>query len=199
MNSKQPVSRRKFISSTAATTVAGAAIAGGAATTMASTSQEAGSGKFKLKFAPHPGSFKSAGKDVVEQIKHCHNLGFTAFEHSGLGNQSIEEQQRVGDTLEKLGMTMGVFVAYANFVEPTFAKRSSAKEKEIVDTIKKSVDVAKRARAKWMTVVPGGIDQPLSNEKNKYGGARLAEGYQMANVIDLLRRSLGAARNCHGA
>jgi hydroxypyruvate isomerase len=100
--------------------------------------------------------------------------------------QPVEMQQKIGDTLESLGMTMGVFVAYANFVEPTFARRSD-KEAEIVDSMKKAVEVAKRCRAKWMTVVPGSIDQPAVGAK-RYGGARLAEGFQLANVIDMLRR-----------
>ena len=46
--------------------------------------------------------------------------------------------------------------------------------------IRDSVDVAKRVGAKWMTVVPGNVDESP--------GGRLAMGYQTANVIELLRR-----------
>lgn len=56
--------------------------------------------------------------------------------------------------------------------------------------IKDAVDIAKRCGAKFCTVVPGTVDQQSvqSGDKwNKYGGARLAEGYQLANVIELLR------------
>ncbi|RME94871.1 MAG: xylose isomerase, partial [Verrucomicrobia bacterium] len=44
--------------------------------------------------------------------------------------------------------------------------------------------------AKWFTVVPGSVDQQYEGQGrwNRYGGARLAEGFQTANVIDLLRR-----------
>lgn len=193
MNSKPNVNRRKFISAAAVTTAsaaAGTAVAkncGVASTNRTSSNQVRENRKFNLQFAPHPGSFSSAGKDVVDQIKYCHDLGFTAFEHNGFGKMPVEKQQQVGDTLAELNMTMGVFVAYANFVEPTFAKRNADREKQIVETMKKSVDIAKRARAKWVTVVPGGIDQPVG-ESSRWGGARIAEGYQLANVIDLLRR-----------
>jgi len=55
--------------------------------------------------------------------------------------------------------------------------------------IRDAVDVAKRVGAQWFTVVPGSVDQQTQSDKwNKYGGPRLAEGYQNANVIELLRR-----------
>ena len=53
--------------------------------------------------------------------------------------------------------------------------------------MKESVEIAKRCNAKFMTVVPGSINQRVAGKKI-YGGARLADGYQMANVIDLLRK-----------
>lgn len=39
-----------------------------------------------------------------------------------------------------------------------------------------------------MTVVPGTIDQQVKGREGFAGNARLAEGYQTANTIDLLRR-----------
>jgi hydroxypyruvate isomerase len=132
----------------------------------------------------------SAGNDVIDQIRFAHDQGFTAWEHNGLASESPEMQERVGRTLADLGMKMGVFVAYASFDEPTFAVPDEARQEEILGEIRKAVDVAKRCGAKWFTVVPGSVDQQTaSTEKwNKYGGGRLAEGYQTANVIDLLRR-----------
>lgn len=144
--------------------------------------------KFKLRFAPHPGTFAAtAGKDVIDQINYCHQQGFTAIEYNRLKNESPEKQSQIGDTLAKHGMQMGVFVAYSNFINPTFANPNEGSTKEILQQIKGSVDVAKRCNAKFMTVVPGTIDQPASGKKNK-SGPRLAEGYQLANVIDMLRR-----------
>ena len=90
-----------------------------------------------------------------------------------------------------LNMKMGVFVGYANFDAPTFARKTPESTAEVLANIKSSVDVAKRVNAKWFTVVPGSVDQqvPKENAKwNRYGGGRIAMGYQTANVIDLLRR-----------
>lgn len=144
--------------------------------------------KFNLRFAPHPGTFvATAGKDVIDQINYCHQQGFTAIEYNRLKNETPEKQAEIGDTLAKHGMQMGVFVAYSNFVSPTFANPSEGGTKSILKQIRESVDVAKRCNAKFMTVVPGSIDQPESGKKNK-SGPRLADGYQLANVIDLLRR-----------
>lgn len=146
--------------------------------------------KFKLGYAPHPGMFKnSAGDDVIDQIKFSADQGFTAFEYNGLPNETPAMQEKIGETLDSLGMQMGVFVAYGSFDRPTFACPEPETTREILDRLREAVDVAKRVRAKWFTVVPGSVDQQHPDEGwNRYGGPRLAEGYQTANVIDTLRR-----------
>ena len=177
-------SRRSFLAATAATSLT-AAIAN---TSYAAVRQAEKPSPFSVKFAPHPGMFKaSAGKDVIDQINFCHEMGFTAFEHNGIKKETPEKQQQIGDTLKKHGMEMGVFVAYADFIRPTFANPNETTTKEILDQIKESIEVAKRCGAKFVTVVPGSIDQPTSVE-NKYGGPRLAEGFQTGYVIDMLRK-----------
>jgi hydroxypyruvate isomerase len=86
-------------------------------------------------------------------------------------------------------MKMGVFVAYGNFDSPVFATRNKEKHEEVLKMIRESVDIAKRVGAQWVTVVPGSVDQQGPSENwNMHGGGRLAEGYQTANVIGLLRR-----------
>ena len=146
--------------------------------------------KFRLRYAPHPGMFKAhAGDDVIDQIKFAADQGFRGWEDNGLPGQPPEMQEKIGRTLSDLGMKMGVFVAFASFDEPVFATADKAKHEEVLKKIRDAVDVAKRVGAQWCTVVPGSMDQQAQGEKwNKYGGARLAEGYQTANVIDLLRR-----------
>lgn len=146
---------------------------------------------FKLGYAPHPGTFKHhAGERIVDQIKFAADQGFTAWEDNGLPNRSIAEQEAIGKTLADLGMTMGVFVAYANFDAPTFARPSADSTEEILAKMKEATEIAKRVNAKWFTVVPGSVDQQHSGQEkwNKYGGGRLSEGFQTANVIDMLRR-----------
>jgi hydroxypyruvate isomerase len=39
-----------------------------------------------------------------------HEMGFRALEDNGMMDRSVEVQTKVGETMAKLGMTMGVFV-----------------------------------------------------------------------------------------
>ncbi|MEM9646158.1 MAG: TIM barrel protein [Planctomycetota bacterium] len=168
------------------------AIASAAALIPSTTEAQNTSGaKFKLGYAPHPGMFKkSAGADVIDQIKFSADQGFTAFEYNGLPKETPQMQEKIGKTLSDLGMQMGVFVAYGSFDRPTFARPADDTTAEILSKMKEAVEIAKRVDAKWCTVVPGSVDQQHNQQEswNKYGGARLAEGYQTANVIDMLRR-----------
>ncbi len=162
--------RRTFLAATGAAAVA--------ATTLAEGSQTDGKAKsFKLKYAPHFGMFKHlGGKDPVDQLKFAADQGFTAWEDNGMKRRSPQEQERIGKAMEKLGITMGVFVATGTFKDVTFAGDNDSAREAVLQDIRDSVEVAKRVNAKWMTVVPG-IDHP-----------KLAWDYQTANCIELLRR-----------
>jgi hydroxypyruvate isomerase len=78
--------------------------------------------------------------------------------------------------MARLGITMGVFVAMADFQNVTFASSKPEAAADIVAKAKAAVDVAKRVNAKWTTVVPGRYDVGLEWD------------YQTANVIDNLKR-----------
>ncbi len=161
--------RREFLLATGA--------AAAAAATMRTSRAQQKPAPFKLKYAPHFGMFRhSAGKDPVDQLKFAADQGFTAWEDNGMKRRPVAEQERIARAMEKLGMTMGVFVATATFKEVTFAGDDKAAREAVLKDIRDSVEVAKRVRAKWMTVVPG-----LSHPK-------LAWDYQTANCIELLRR-----------
>jgi len=147
--------------------------------------------QFNLGYAPHPGMFKAlAGESVIDQIKFAADQGFTAWEDNGMPKRSAKEQAAIGQTLADRNMQMGVFVAYGSFDTPTFANGDDATHQEILNQIRESVAIARRCNAKWMTVVPGSIDQQTNQAENwnRYGGPRLASGYQFANVVDMLRR-----------
>lgn len=189
MNKTIPLNRRSFISRTAILTASAGLFAGQAF--RAKAQDTAGRHpKFKLRYAPHPGTFKaSAGDNVIDQIKFAADQGFTGWEYNGLPEQPPEMQEKIGKTVSDLGMKMGVFVAYGSFDEPVFATANKARHEEVLKKIRDAVDIAKRVGTQWFTVVPGSVDQQGPNDKwNKYGGARLAEGYQTANVIAMLRR-----------
>lgn len=145
---------------------------------------------FQLKYAPHLNMFKNlAGSEYIDQLKFAADQGFTAWEDNGMKSRSVEEQNQIAKTMSDLDMTMGVFVAYASFDSPEFVRKDQDVWNKVLGEIEASVEVAKRVNAKWVTVVPGSVDQQNAEGKwNKYGGPRLAEGYQAANVIELLKR-----------
>ena len=137
-----------------------------------------GGHNFNLKYAPHLGMFKHhAGNDPIDQLNFMADQGFTAFEDNGMMKRDIATQTKMGETLAKHNMSMGVFVVdKGGNMNNTLA----AGKKEHVDIFlegcKKAVEVAKRVNAKWMTVVPGGYQR------------RLPIGVQDGHVIEALRR-----------
>lgn len=170
--------RRSFLKSSAVAT--GALVTGGMAHASAASASSAAAAKhqFKLKYAPHFGMFKhSAGEDLLDQLQFMADQGFTAFEDNGMMGREPALQSKIGETLAKLNMTMGVFVVDKG---GNMANTLAAGKQEYIDIFldgcRRAVDVAKRVNAKWMTVVPGGFER------------RLPIGIQDGNVIDALRR-----------
>jgi len=133
---------------------------------------------FKLNYGIHDGMFKSnAGDSFIEQIKFAHANGFRAIEDNGMMSRSVEQQKSIGDTLAKLGMTMGVFVLTSDNWHWKTSLTSGKQEwlDRMVKDSKAAVEVAKRCNAKWITVVPGNYERSISID------------YQTANVIGALR------------
>jgi len=169
--------RRDFIKVGSAS-LAGA-IASSALNSTGARADEATKHTFKLKYAPHFGMFENlAGKSLTDQLKFAADQGFTAWEDNGMKGRSVQEQEELGRTMEQLGITMGVFVAVGSrdFDKVTFAGDDKAVWDAVLKEMRESVDVAKRVRAKWMTVVPGHLHQGLEWD------------YQTANCIELLKR-----------
>ena len=170
--------RRSFLKSSAVAT--GALVTGGMAHASAASASSAAAAKhqFKLKYAPHFGMFKhSAGEDLLDQLQFMADQGFTAFEDNGMMGREPALQSKIGETLAKLNMTMGVFVVdKGGNMANTLAGGKQEYIDIFLDGCRRAVDVAKRVNAKWMTVVPGGFER------------RLPIGIQDGNVIDALRR-----------
>jgi hydroxypyruvate isomerase len=139
---------------------------------------EAAEMPFKLNYGPHDGMFANhAGKDFVDQIRFMHDQGFRSIEDNGMLKRPKEEQDKIGSTLNKLGMTMGVFVVDGGDNWKTSLTTGKQEFKDtFVKTCKQCVELAKRVNAKWMTVVPGFYER------------NLPLGIQTANVVDALRR-----------
>lgn len=133
---------------------------------------------FKLNYAPHEGMFANhAGKNFIDQIRFMHDQGFRAIEDNDLLKRPVDEQEKIGKELGKLGMTMGVFVVDGG---DNWKISLTTGKQEFIDnfvkTCKQSVEAAKRVNARWMTVVPG------------YYERNIPIGIQTSNVINALRR-----------
>jgi hydroxypyruvate isomerase len=134
---------------------------------------------FQMAYAPHFGMFKhSGGSDLVAQLEWAREQGFTAWEDNSMTRRSIADQERVATALQRLGMQMGVFVANFGtaFGKESFSTGDAKHVESFVKDLEKSVEVAKRVGAKWMTIVLG--DQ----------NPRARQGTQDATAIEMLKR-----------
>ena len=171
--------RNSSISTTAA--LAAGALSAGVSKASAANQSRAKKHDFKLKYAPHFNMFRNlAGKDPVDQLKFAADRGFTAWEDNGFKRRPVAEQDRIAEAMRELKMEWGVFVAHGSIGKQTFTVRNEDVWASVLKEIEDSVEVAKRCGFKWMTVVPGNVDESPRS--------RLEMGYQTANVVELLKR-----------
>lgn len=133
---------------------------------------------FNLNYGIHDGMFRNhAGNDFIDQIKFAYDMGFRSIEDNGYTGRTPEQQKKIGETLTKLGMVMGVFVVNKG---GNGANTLAAGKAEYIDIFlkgcKQAVELSKIANAKWVTVVPGDYARNLTI------------GIQTANVVEALRR-----------
>ncbi|WP_162416745.1 hydroxypyruvate isomerase family protein [Cyclobacterium roseum] len=169
--------RRKFIQNVSLGSVA-AGLTGMGTLKAGQTDSLPADQTFNLDYAPHFGMFKHhAGDDLLDQITFMHEKGFRSLEDNGMMGRTPEMQEKIGNHLAKLGMTMGVFVLNKG---GNGANTLAAGKQEHVDIFldgcRKAVEVAKRVNAKWTTVVPGDFQRNLPLD------------IQTANVIEALRK-----------
>ncbi len=168
--------RRDFVKAAA---VSGAALAASGAP-MATAEERAERRALGLRYAPHFGMFKehAQSKGVVAELEFMASEGFTALEDNNMRSRPVAEQELIAQTMQRLNMAMGVFVAHTiGWSDANLTSGNVAKRDAFLAEITASVEVAKRVNAKWMTVVPGMID------------ARPAMEYQTANVVEALKRA----------
>ncbi|GEO10254.1 hydroxypyruvate isomerase family protein [Segetibacter aerophilus] len=133
---------------------------------------------FNLNYGFHDGMFKNAaGPDFIDQIKYGYDMGFRSIEDNGMPGRTPDMQKKIGDTLAKLGMQMGVFVLNKG---GNGANTLAAGKPEYVEIFLKgcrdAVEVSKRCNGKLATVVPGDFERNLTM------------GIQTGNVIEALKR-----------
>ncbi len=132
--------------------------------------------KFKLKYAPHFGTFKeNGGKDPVDQLKFMSDHGFRAVFDNGLMNKPPALQERITKALDELKMDLGPFVMYADFKVESLVLNTQEVRDMLKEIVTSGIETAKRTNAKWALLVPG-----------RYN-LRMEWDYQTANVIDNLR------------
>jgi hydroxypyruvate isomerase len=169
MPNPHPVNRRRFLQATAAASLA----------TVLPPVAIAQRESFQLKYAPHAGLFEhSAGAAIVDQIAFAAEAGFMAWEDNDMRGRAVAEQEKIAAALRRNDMQMGVFVgADISWEEPGITTGDEASRAKFLFDIRGSIEVAKRINATWMTVVPDHVN------------ARLQPHYQMANVVETLKRA----------
>ena len=131
---------------------------------------------FKLKYAPGFGMFnESAGKDPIDNIKFCYDMGFRAMFDNGLPKRTPEEQEKIASEMRKLGMELGPFVLRGDPRIPDFVLNKQETRDMLIGVMKESIEVSKRTGAKLALIVLGRYDEKLHID------------YQTANAIDNLR------------
>lgn len=139
-----------------------------------------------MLFAPNGRHFTNhVGKNVLDQIQYAYEQGFRGWEDNRMLEREKAEQDAMAHLFDKLGMTLGVFVAYGDFINPVMSGNrldvtKKQRDKEAVramltQKMKDAVELAKRVNAKWCTVVPTAQDPSVPH------------AYQTANVVEHLK------------
>jgi hydroxypyruvate isomerase len=167
--------RREFMAN-AAGVLGAAALAKTAAATPAPGSSAT---PFALDYAPHFGMFgKSAGADLVDQLRFMADNGFRSMEDNGMRGRTVADQERIAAEMTRSGMRMGVFVLNPDTAwGVSFAEGKDDFRDSFLADVDASIEVAKRVNARWMTVVLGQVHPRIEPE------------YQTANAVEILRRA----------
>lgn len=140
---------------------------------------KANANTFSMNYAPHFGMFEQhAGKDYIDQLKFMHEMGFRALEDNEMMEKPVELQEKIGATLGRLGMDMGVFVIkFPGFFDKSHMTTGDKTWTDMfLKSCREAVETSKRVNAKWATVVPGNFTR------------NLPMGIQTGNVIEVLKR-----------
>lgn len=175
---KQHLNRRDFLK-TAALGTAAASLEPRVGFGQGKAAPASASG-FKLKYAPSIGAFEAhAGKSPVDQIKFMADQGFRAWFDNGLMNRPAAEQEAMARESSRLGLTIGPFVAYADFKVESFVGRDPGIREMLAGRFAAAVETSKRTGCPWALVVPGRYNQNIDRD------------YQTANVVENLRWAAG--------
>ncbi|MHC4646387.1 MAG: hydroxypyruvate isomerase family protein [Planctomycetota bacterium] len=168
------ISRRGFMGVAAGAAMAVSAI--GPSARGQNAFAPAGNRQFKLRYAPSLGQFRNhVGRDPIDNIKFASDEGFGAMFDNRFMKKDPRQQEAITKEMTRLGMTLGPFIAYAEFGKATFVTGDKEVRTMLVDKMKAAVEVKKRTGAKWALIVPGRYHE------------KLEWSYQTANVIENLK------------
>jgi hydroxypyruvate isomerase len=167
--------RREFLSTGIA---CAAAVSGAVAGRPLQAAPAADAKRFTMKYAPHFGMFRQlGGEDLVDQLKFAADEGFRAWEDNGMKDRPRRQQERLAAAMDRLGIELALISALRGvWGKINFAGGDQAARDEILEAIRKAVEVAKVVNTKHLVVVLG-----MANPK-------LEMGYQTAAAVELLRQ-----------
>ncbi|HLI93219.1 MAG TPA: hypothetical protein VKU83_06405, partial [Puia sp.] len=145
--------KRSFLAG-ASVVAAGAANAASRLVSSGTPGKSAAGEPFHLNYATHDGMFRnSAGPDFIDQIKFAYDQGFRSIEDNGMAQRPPEQQQQIGDTLAKLGMSMGVFVLDKGGNGANSTATGKPENVEIfLKGCRQAVEISRRTNGKLTTV-----------------------------------------------
>jgi len=175
-NRRSDRSRRDFLK-TAALGAAALSLTGPGHAGQAKPAAAKGAG-FKLKYAPGLGMFEAhAGKSFIDQLKFMADQGFSAWFDNGLMGRPAAEQEALAKESDRLGLTIGPFVVYADFSVESFVTRDEKIREMLAGRFRTAVETGQRTGCTWTLAVPGRFN--LSADWD----------YQTANVVENLKRA----------
>ena len=148
------MNRRAFFA-TSALSAAALAFRSSPAHAAAPASAAGNAGRFRLKYAPSLGQFKTlAGPDLATQIQFIADQGFTALFDNGIMNRPAEQQDLIAREARRLGLTLGPFVLYADFSKKAFVTRDKEVRAMLLQTMQRG------PRDDGADRVPAGVGRP---------------------------------------
>src|SRR5262245_12433404 len=153
---------------------------------------------FALRFAPHLGLtstddgmfVETAGADPVDQIKFAHDCGFSGVEDNFLRLRPPGVQERMGEALRSLGMTMGCFLGVMVYDRPTFGTTDKDTIAQLPGDFHAAIETAARVGGAQLTISPGRrqAGAPLDGQLASVAAslARLSERAERAGVVMLI-------------
>jgi len=134
------------------------------------------SGRFRLCYAPHLGLFpRLGGSDEADQVAFLADQGFGAVEDVGWRARPLAKRRRIVSAMNRYGMTLANFVAWADYQQPSFARPLAQMRERLQREIIRALEVAREAGVRSITVLLGRRDR------------RIAMSHQVRCAIDNVR------------